>query len=101
MKLNEQHTPNSSIALALDYLEEVNYALVQSKVDICNWCIIENNSKEDLKDVHVEISGDYVEPYCSMPLAIDANGRIRLQNINLLVNTGKLLSLTEKVTSTI
>ena len=101
MKLNEHRAPNNCIALALDYLEEVNYALVQSKVDICNWCIIENNSNADIADIYIEISGDYVETYSSMPLTIDANGRIRLQDINLLVDTGKLLSLTEKVTSTL
>ncbi len=101
MDLNEQYTPNNRIALALDYLEEVNYALVLSKVDICNWCIIENNSDADLEGILLEISGDYVETYSSMPLTVDANSRIRLQDINLLVKTGMLLSLTEKVTSTI
>ena len=99
MELNEHHTPNNCIALVLDYTEEVNYALVQSKMDICNWCIIENNSSADLEDIHIEISGEYIETYSSMPLNIEANGRIRLQDINLLVNTSKLLSLTERVTS--
>ena len=89
------------VALALDYLEEVNYALVQSKMDICNWCIIENNSNDDMIGIHVEISGEYVETYSSVPLNINANGRIRLQDINLLIKTDKLLSLTERVMSCI
>ena len=91
MDLNEQYTPNNHIALALDYLEEVNYALVLSKVDICNWCIIENNSDDDLEGILLEISGDYVETYSSMPLTVDANSRIRLQDINLLVKLNLLM----------
>ena len=90
MELNEHHMTTHCLALALDYLEEVNYALVQSKMNICNWCIIENNSNADMIGIHVEISGEYVETYSSMPLNIDANGRIRLQDINLLIKIDKL-----------
>ena len=92
---------NISIALAFDYLEEVNYALVQSKMNICNWCIIENNSEADMESIQLEISGEYVETYISMPFRLDAKQRIRIQDIKLQVNTNKLLSLTEKVTSDI
>lgn len=99
MELNEHHIPNNCIALALDYLEEVNYALVHSKMDICNWCIIENNSEADLDGIHLEISGEYIETYSSMPINVDAKQRIRLQDINLQVNSSKLLSLTERVLS--
>lgn len=56
---------NTNIALAFDYLEEVNYALVQSKMNICNWCIIENNSDVDIENIQLEISGEYVEKYIS------------------------------------
>lgn len=35
---------NIGIALAVDYHEEVNYALVQSKMHICNWCIVEKEN---------------------------------------------------------
>ena len=61
MERNEKSMKNISLALAFDYLEEVNYALVQSKMDICNWCIIENNSEVDLENILLEISGEYVE----------------------------------------
>ena len=81
MDLNEQYTPNNRIALALDYLEEVNYALVLSKVDICNWCIIENNSDADLEGILLEISGDYVETYSSMPLTVEVRSRSKALNI--------------------
>ena len=90
---------NNSIALALDYLEEVNYALVQSKMNICNWCIIENNSGADLEYIQLEISGEYIEQYTSMRFRLDAKQRIRIQDIKLQVKTDKLLSLTEKVAS--
>lgn len=90
---------NADIALAFDYLEEVNYALVQSKMNICNWCIIENNSDADMEDAHLEISGEYVEKYVSMSFQLDAKQRIRVQDIMLQVKTDKLLSLTEKVAS--
>ena len=56
MERNEKSMKNISLALAFDYLEEVNYALVQSKMDICNWCIIENNSEVDLENILLEIS---------------------------------------------
>ena len=99
MEKNEKTMKNISIALAFDYLEEVNYALVQSKMDICNWCIIENNSDIDADNLQLEISGEYVEKYTSMLFRLDAKQRIRIQDIKLQVNTSKLLSLTEKVTS--
>ena len=90
---------NISIALAFDYMEDVNYALVQSKMNICNWCIIENNSDADMENILLEISGDYVEKYLSMPFRLDAKQRIRIQDIKLQVKTDKLLLLTEKVAS--
>lgn len=92
---------NTGVALAFDCLEEVNYALVQSKMDICNWCIIENNSDTDLEDMQLEISNEYVETYLSMPFRLDAKQRIRIQDIRLRVDTDRLLSLTEKVSSNI
>ena len=90
-----------TIALLLDYLEEVNYALVQSKMNICNWCIIENNSDADLENIQLEISGEYVEKYASMPFRLDAKQRIRIQDIKLQVKIDNLLSLTEKVDSSL
>lgn len=91
----------NSIALAFDYLEEINYALVQSKMNICNWCIIENNSDADMENIQLEITGEYVETYLSMPFRLDAKQRIRIQDIKLQVNTSKLLSLTERVVSSL
>ena len=92
---------NINIALAFDYLEEVNYALVQSKMNICNWCIIENNWSNDLENIQLEISGEYVETYLSLPFKLDAGQRIRIQDIKLQVNTDRLLSLTERISSCI
>ena len=91
----------NSIALAFDYLEEINYALVQSKMNICNWCIIENNSDADMENIQLEITGEYVETYLSVPFRLDAKQRIRIQDIKLQVNTSKLLSLTERVVSSL
>ena len=76
---------NNYITLAFDYLEEVNYALVQSKMNICNWCIIENNSDLDIENIQLEIFGEYVEKYVSMPFRLDAKQRIRIQDIKLQV----------------
>ena len=101
MEMNGKPMNSISIALAFDYLEEINYALVQSKMNICNWCIIENNSDADMENIQFEITGEYVETYLSMPFRLDAKQRIRIQDIKLQVNTSKLLSLTEKVTSSI
>ncbi|MGN0187360.1 MAG: DUF4011 domain-containing protein [Paludibacteraceae bacterium] len=92
---------NIGIALAFDYHEEVNYALVQSKMHICNWCIVENNTNEDLEGITLSISGEYVETYTSMPFRLEAGQRVRLQEIALQVNIQKLLALTERVVSTI
>ena len=90
---------NYNIALTFDYLEDVNYALVQSKMNICNWCIIENNSEVDMENMQLEISGEFVETYLSMPFRLDAGQRIRIQDIKLQVRTSRLLSLTERVKS--
>ena len=101
MEMNEKYMSNISIALAFDYLEDVNYALVQSKMDICNWCIIENNSDIDLEGISLEIMGEYVDTYLSIPFNLGTKQRVRMQDIKLQVNTSKLLSLTEKVKSNI
>ena len=94
MERNEKSMKNISLALAFDYLEEVNYAWVQSKMDICHWCIIENNSEVDMENILLEISGEFVETYLSMPFRMDAGQRIRIQDIKLQVKTSSLLSLT-------
>ena len=78
METNGKPMNHISIALAFDYLEEVNYALVQSKMNICNWCIIENNSEVDMDNLQLEISGEYVEKYLSMSFRLDAKQRIRI-----------------------
>jgi len=101
MEMNGKPMNSISVALAFDYLEEINYALIQSKMNICNWCIIENNSDTDLENIQLEIAGEYVEAYFSMPFRLDAKQRIRIQDIKLQVNTSKLLSLTERVASCI
>ena len=101
MENNVKYMNDINIALAFDYLEDVNYALVQSKVDICNWCIIENNSDVDMENMQLEISGEYVETYLSKSLRLDAGHRIRIQDITLHVNIAKILSLTEKIASSI
>ncbi|MBR2358970.1 MAG: DUF4011 domain-containing protein [Bacteroidaceae bacterium] len=87
------------LAFALDYLDVVNYALVQSKLEICKWCIVENNSDEDIESILLDITGEYVETYHSMPFRLNAGQRLRIQDINLQVNINRLLSLTERVTS--
>lgn len=51
MSIDSSLTPIANIAFAFDYLEEVNYALVQSKMDICNWCIVENISEMDIENI--------------------------------------------------
>ena len=51
MSIDSSQTPIANIAFAFDYLEEVNYALVQSKMDICNWCIVENISEMDIENI--------------------------------------------------
>ena len=99
MEMNGKSMNNTCIALAFDYLEEINYALIQSKMNICNWCIVENNSDTDLENIQLEIVGEYVETYLSMPFRLDTKQRIRIQDIKLQVNTDKLLALTEKVAS--
>ena len=96
-----RHMNNTGIAIAFDYLEEINYALVQSKMDICNWCIIENNSEADMENIQLDISNEYVDTYLSMPFRLEAKQKIRVQDIKLRVNADKLLSLTEKVSSNI
>ena len=99
MSIDSSQTPIANIAFAFDYLEEVNYALVQSKMDICNWCIVENVSEMDIENIQLEISGEYVDTYLSMPFRLDAHQRIRIQDIKLQVDIDKLLSLTERVVS--
>ena len=101
MSIDSSLTPIANIAFAFDYLEEVNYALVQSKMDICNWCIVENISEMDIENIQLEISGEYVDTYLSMPFRLDAHQRIRIQDIKLQVDIDKLLSLTERVMSCI
>lgn len=98
MNTNEK---NPHLAFALDYLEVVNYALVQSKMDICKWCIVENKSDEDLTDLHLEFSGEYIEPFTTPTYQVGAGQRVRIQDISLQVNLPKLLALTERIQSTI
>lgn len=97
--MSEMQIDKFSMALAFDYQEEVNYALVQSKVDICNWCIVENNSGADLTNLQLVISGEFVETYRSILFHLESGQRIRIQDITVQVNAGRILSLTEKISS--
>ena len=56
---------NYSINLVLDYLDNVNFAIVQCRSKVCRWCIVENRMETDINNFKLKFEGDYIETYTS------------------------------------
>lgn len=66
----EQETkPQEKVVLTVDYLPSVNYAMVNSGIDVCNSLVLENNDDRDWQQVSIVLGGQYIkESGCRMDI---------------------------------
>lgn len=89
---------NDTLKLRVDYFQTANYSLVHNHVPIFQVIEIENLSDSPLADVQLTISGEYLKETSSqMFAAIDSKKTLKITDVNVLLDAGKLASLSEKV----
>ena len=49
------------VKLNIEYLPSINYSLINNGIAVCQFIEIQNESTEDIKDVVIEISGDFFQ----------------------------------------
>lgn len=96
LKKNESYY---QLDLVLDDLDEVNYALVQSRQDICRWCVADNSSDAEIPNLQLAISGDYLETFTSPLYYVGAHQKVRISDINICMKVHELARLTERILS--
>ena len=54
-------TKDTKAVVKIDYLPCVNYAMINSGVEVCNSMVVENNDDKDWQQVSICVSGQYVK----------------------------------------
>ena len=88
--------------IQLDYLKAVNYVLIHNGVALCMGLELHNrgNQAEDLQDVQVTCTGEFVQPYESAVLAsIPAGRSVRVPKFEIVPDAMKLGAQTEHVST--
>ena len=89
------------VKLNIEYLPSINYSLINNGIAVCQFIEIQNESTEDIKDVVIEISGDFFQETHSDVIHLIKIGKsIRLQGVALKPIVSKVASITEKTLTT-
>ena len=92
---------NITMNLVLDYLENVNFAIVQSRTKVCRWCVVENRTAQHIDQFRLKIQGDYIETFVTDDYYVGAQSMVRVDGINLQMKGKEIARLTESVLSSI
>lgn len=85
------------LELKLEYLKSANYALIHNHINVCQSVELVNDTPDDLQDVYVECSGEFVDTFRSGCLSlVKAGSTIRLQDFDLHLSPTKVAALTER-----
>ena len=90
---------NYDINLVLDYLENVNFAIVQSRTKVCRWCVVENRSSVDIDNFKLKIQGDFIETFITPEYLVSAQSMVRVDGILLQMKAQEIARLTEGICS--
>lgn len=84
--------------LNIEYLSTVNYSLVNNKIPLCQSFELKNNTNEDLHNVVVECSGDFIHPFRSSVYdVVKARKALRPQEFDIVPDAAKVAVVTEKI----
>ena len=79
----------------VDYIHNVNYAMVLNNYKVFNSFVIMSMSSSVVPHMNVRISGDMLEATSFDIAELQPNHSVSLENINLIPSMSKLMALTE------
>lgn len=90
----------ASLEINIDYLSKVNYSLLHNHAKVCKSIDLKNVGANQLSQIQIKCQGEYLNPTVSdvYPF-INRNTSLRPHDFEISLNSGKLLSLTERVVS--
>ena len=90
----------NNISVKIDYLPCVNYAIMNSGINVCNSLVLENCDTEDWHGLSVEISGQYIKDSgCRFEL-LKRKQSVRVNSIKIEPDYRILCEITEAVKTT-
>lgn len=89
---------NDKLKLRVDYFQTANYSLVHNHVPIFQSVELTNSTNAPMADVRLTVSGEYLKASSSQvyPM-VEANKTLKIADLSMLLDAGKLASLSEKV----
>lgn len=89
------------VDLKLEYFPVINYTLVNNRIAICQSVEVSNTSKDNLRDVVIECTGEFFHPTTSNVIdVIKAGTTLRLQGIDMQPIPTMVASIMEKTLTT-
>lgn len=85
------------IAINLDYLPRINYAMINSGIEACSSLIIANNDDHDWRQISISITGDYIKESSCRFEYIRCNTSLQVNEAEIMPDIRTLSELTESV----
>lgn len=95
----EMKTPHKG-AIQMEYLQMVTYSLVSSGMKVMSSCILKNQEDADWREVHITITGQYIESSTCILDTLQADHAMQLDTLQILPDTETLQQLTEAIATT-
>lgn len=86
-----------SVSVKIDYLPRVNYAMMNSGIEVLNQLVLENLDDHDLHQVIVRISGEYIKECISGVELLRVGQPVHVLNVQIVPDISILSEITEAV----
>ena len=98
--INQTNDFIAMIELHIDYIKNVNYALLHNHIPVCSSIELTNIGEDDLLDISFSIGGPFVqEQQSALYSRIDRGSTVRINDVAVLPKVDALLELSERVIS--
>ena len=98
--INQTNDFIAMIELHIDYIKNVNYALLHNHIPVCSSIELTNIGEDDLLDISVSIGGPFVqEQQSALYSRINRGSTVRINDVAVLPKVDALLELSERVIS--
>jgi len=88
------------VDIRIDYLDAANYALVHNGIPVCHSLEITNNSDNELHNIFIECSGDFIKSTQTGCFPIVKKGQtLKINNFEITPIPQKVAALTERTTT--
>ena len=99
-KTGQTSESNNSISVKIDYLPRINYAIMNSGINVCNSLVLENCDTEDWHGLSVEISGQYIKDGSCRFELLKKRQSVQVNSIKIEPDYRILCEITEAVKTT-